>query len=109
MLVDMNAIYILMGAGALYTIGDLVLGHWARGNNFAYLVAGLAINFIGIVAYALTLRFESIGVATAVLLGLNIFAVTVASAVVFSEALPIARMIGIGIIVTGIIFVEVIV
>ena len=103
----MNALYILMGVGALYTIGDLALGYWARGNSLAYLVAGLAINFIGIVAYALTLRFESIGVATAVLLGLNIFAVTVASAVMFSEPLTIMRSIGLVILVSGIIFVEI--
>ena len=102
----MNAIYILMGAGALYTIGDLALGHWARSNSLAYLVAGLAINFIGIAAYAVTLRFESVGIATAILLGLNIFAVTVASAVMFSENLTIVRSLGLVILVSGIIFVE---
>lgn len=85
----MNSITLFAGAGFFVTIGDLVLAQWARTTNWTLLVLGLMLNIIGIAFYANTLRLESVGIATAIFLGINIIAVTLGGYFFLNESLTL--------------------
>ena len=104
----MNTIYLLTTAGTLMGFGDLALAAWSRGGQAYFIVAGLLLNLLGIVAYAHTLSAENKGVATAMSLGLNILAITILSAAVFGQSLSVARTLGMFVLATSIIFIEVV-
>ncbi len=103
----MNPITLLIGAGIFVTAGDLFLAGWARVNYIGYLVAGLLLNLTGIVFYAFSLRAEIIGIATAIFLGLNIFAVSLGAYFLFDESIPLRGAIGISLIIISIMLMEV--
>ena len=96
---------LLIGAGIFVTAGDLVLARWAMNGSGLWL--GLALNLVGIMFYAQTLRLESVGVATALFLGVNIAAVALGGYVVFGDALTRNSMLGIGLMVLSIVLMEV--
>ena len=98
---------LLLGAGVFVTRGDLVLFQWARSNYMSYLVLGLSLNLVGIFFYAQTLRFESVGVATAAFLGLNIFAVAFAGFLFFGESLNLRGTVGMVLIAFSIFLIEI--
>ena len=103
----MNTIYILAMAAVPVTAGDLVLAHWARTNQFPFVVVGLVLNLIGIIIYSQALHTENIAVATAIFLGLNIFAVSLGSIFLFRESLSLPRGIGLLFLLISMIIVEV--
>ncbi|MAF50812.1 MAG: hypothetical protein CMH64_01850 [Nanoarchaeota archaeon] len=102
----MNLITLLIGAGIFVTFGDLVLAQWARENHLPFLFLGLFLNLIGIVFYANTLKLESIGIATAIFLGINILAVSLGSYFVFNETISLKNTLGMGLIVLSILMIE---
>lgn len=103
----MNTIYILAIAGTFVTAGDLALAGWARAGQHLLMVAGVLLNIIGILFYAQTLGRENVGMATAIFLGFNIFAVTLGGILLFGENISIARIIGLSLLTVSIILVEV--
>lgn len=88
--------------------GDIALAIWSRGGQMHFIVAGLLLNLIGIVAYAHTLGTQNIGVATAALLGLNILAVAAFGFFFFGQSLSAARAVGMLVLAASIIFIEVV-
>ena len=103
----MNTWILFGGAGLFVTIGDLVLAHWARTSNWGLLVTGLLLNLMGIACYANTLRFEGVGVATAIFLGINIVAVTLGGMLFFRETWTIRTILGLTLLVGAMVLVEV--
>jgi len=93
-------------AGIFVTIGDVILFQWARGSALYHLILGLGFNVIGIVFYAQTLRLESIGIATAAFLGLNILAVTLVGLFIFGETIRARGVIGMALIAFSIFLIE---
>lgn len=104
----MNALHFLGTAGALVTIGDLALAHWARAGPILFGLLGVAFNIGGILLYAHTLQMESVGVATAVFLGINILAVTLGGIFLFGEQLSAARIVGLFVLTVALVFVEIV-
>lgn len=104
----MNTISLLVTAGIVVTIGDLVLAQWARSHQILFLIIGLLLNLIGIFAYANALQSEQIGIATALFLGFNILAVTLGGILIFSDRISILRAVSLFFLFCSIIFVEVI-
>ncbi|MBT3984891.1 hypothetical protein HOD38_03125 [archaeon] len=103
----LNLALLLLGAGIFVTLGDITLFHWARNNHWIHLALGLALNVVGITFYALTLRIESIGVATAIFLGINILAVSLAGFIFFSESIHLRGAIGMILIAFAIFLIEI--
>lgn len=98
---------LLFLAGIFVTIGDVILFQWARENSFVYLAFGLLFNVAGITFYAQTLKLESLGLATAMFLGLNILAVTLAGCFIFGEKIPLRSALGMGLIAVSIFLIEI--
>ena len=90
----MNSIALFAGAGAFVTIGDLILAQWAKTNNWVLFGLGLLLNLVGIGFYANTLRFESVGLATAIFLGINIFAVALGGYFFLNQSMNIKESFG---------------
>ncbi|MBI4163037.1 MAG: hypothetical protein HY513_05110 [Candidatus Aenigmarchaeota archaeon] len=99
-------IYLLAAAGTLMAFGDIALAAWSKEGQLHLMVAGLLLNVLGIAVYACTLGTENIGAATAVMLGLNILMVTVFGSLFFGQALGVARIAVIIMLVMSIFFVE---
>ena len=94
-------------AGLGVTIGDILLGYWARSGDISNFILGLVFNLIGIIFYAGTLRSENIGIATAIFLAINIVAVTLAGIVFFRERSSILQIVGMGLILLAIVLMEI--
>ncbi|MBW3021133.1 EamA family transporter [Candidatus Woesearchaeota archaeon] len=103
----MNSSLLFIGAGIGVTVGDVLLCNWVRQNNNLFLFLGLLFNVIGILFYAQTLRFESIGVATSIFLAINIVAVTLAGLVLFGERISWSQGSGILMVIISIILMEI--
>jgi multidrug transporter EmrE-like cation transporter len=103
----MNLITLFAGAGFFVTIGDLVLAQWARTSNHTLLVLGLLLNITGIAFYANTLRFESVGLATAIFLGINIIAVTIGGYFFLNQSLTARELTGLLLLAFAIVVVEI--
>ena len=103
----MNLLILFTLAGLGVTTGDVLLGHWARTSNWIFLVIGLVLNVIGILFYANTLSFRSVGIATAIFLAINIIAVSIAGVIFFREQFSVMQFIGIGLIVVAIMLIEI--
>ncbi|MBT5021415.1 hypothetical protein HOK51_09690 [Candidatus Woesearchaeota archaeon] len=97
----------LICAGIGVTIGDALLAGWARGNGLIFLLSGLIFNIIGIIFYATTLRIESIGVATAMFLAINIVAVSLYGMFFLRDHISISKICGIILIIFAIILIEI--
>jgi len=104
---NMNIITLFAGAGFFVTAGDLILAQWARTSNGLLLVLGLLLNVLGILCYAQTLRLESVGIATAIFLGINIIAVALGGYFWLQQNLTRTDFIGLGFLVLAIILLEV--
>lgn len=104
----MNAITLLAMAGAIVTLGDLALAYSARAGQMLFVLLGVGLNVIGILIYAQTLSMESVGVATAVFLGINILAVTAGGILLFGDKISVARILGLLMLTSSMIFIEVI-
>ncbi|MBT4805109.1 hypothetical protein HON71_02975 [Candidatus Woesearchaeota archaeon] len=102
----MNTITLFAGAGLFVTIGDLILAQWARTSNWILLAVGLLLNVIGISFYANTLRFESVGLATAIFLGINIIAVTMGGYFFLNQNLNLRESMGLLLLAVAIIIIE---
>lgn len=103
----MNTIYILTIAAVFVTGGDLALAQWARTNQFSFIITGLLLNLLGIIIYAQSLHSENIAIATALFLGLNIFAVYLGSIFLFRESISLSRGIALGILLFSMIAIEI--
>jgi len=103
----MNFITLLLGAGLFVTTGDLVLAQWARTSSWLMLVLGLFLNLIGIIFYANMLKLESVGLVTAVFLGINIFAVALGGYFFLNQSLTVREFFGLVLIALAIIVIEV--
>lgn len=86
--------------------GDFFLAYWAQRNLPLCLVIGFILNFIGLLFYAFSMRFEQVGIATAIMLGLNIFVVAVGGWIVFNETLSWSTMGGLLLLIIAIILIE---
>lgn len=102
----LEALPLLLVAGVVVAAGDLALAYWSRAGALPFLVAGLALNLVGIGGYALTLRLENVGVATGVFLGLNILAVTLGGVVLLGENLSAPRAILLAVLAASIVAIE---
>jgi multidrug transporter EmrE-like cation transporter len=98
---------ILLVAGLCVTVGDIVLALWAKQSKFYLFVIGMLLNLAGLIVYAQSLRMESVGIATAMFLGINIVAVTIMGMIVFKEFLSIRQILGMVGIVLAMIMLEV--
>lgn len=103
----MNLITLFMGAGLFVTSGDIVLAQWARTSNWALFVLGLLLNIVGIMFYANILRLESVGLATAIFLGINIVAVTLGGYFFLNQSLTIRQLEGVLLLIFAIIMLEI--
>jgi multidrug transporter EmrE-like cation transporter len=103
----MGLLTLFAGAGFFVTIGDLILAQWARTNQWMLLVIGLLLNVIGIAFYANTLRLESVGVATAIFLGINIIAVTLAGYFFLNQNLSFRESAGLMLMAVALVMIEI--
>jgi multidrug transporter EmrE-like cation transporter len=103
----MNIITLFASAGFFVTAGDLVLAQWARTSNWILLIIGLLLNVVGIGFYANTLRLESVGLATAIFLGINIIAVTLGGYFFLNQNLTFRQSTGLLLLGFAIIIIEV--
>ena len=103
----MNSAMLLVGAGISVTIGDLILAGWARTSNWNLLIIGLLLNVVGIIFYANTLKFESVGLATAIFLGINIIAVTLGGYFFLNQSLNLRESLGILLLGIAIVIIEI--
>ena len=107
MMIKMNIITLFASAGLFVTIGDLVLAQWARTSNWILLVLGLLLNIVGIAFYANTLRLESVGLATAIFLGINIIAVTLGGYFFLNQGITFRESAGLLLLAIAIIIIEI--
>jgi len=103
----MNLITLFAGAGLFVTIGDLMLAQWARTSYWVLLVLGLSLNVIGLIFYANTLRLESVGIATAIFLGINILAVTLGGYFFLNQSISFRGVIGLLLLASAITIIEI--
>jgi multidrug transporter EmrE-like cation transporter len=102
----MNQIILFLGAGLFVTIGDLILAQWARTSNWILLVTGLILNLVGIGFYAQTLKLESVGLATAIFLGINVVAVALGGYFFLRQSITIKEFAGLGLMMLAIMVIE---
>ncbi len=98
---------ILLIAGLCVTSGDIVLALWAKQSKSYLFLIGMLLNILGIIVYAQSLRLESVGIATALFLGINILAVTVMGMIVFKEMLNIKQVLGLVGMVLAMVMIEI--
>lgn len=103
----MNITMLFFGASLFVTVGDLLLAQWARGDSWNFLFIGLVLNLIGIGFYAQTLRLESVGIATAIFLGINIFAVALSGFLFFGQSYTTRESVGLILLVLAIVLIEI--
>ncbi len=103
----MNIIILFACAGLFVTIGDLVLAQWARNGNWILLVMGLSFNIVGITFYANILKLESVGLATAIFLGINIVAVTLCGYFFLNQSLTFRELTGLLLLTFAVIIIEI--
>lgn len=106
-LIFMKLATILIIAGLFVTCGDIALALWAKQSKIYLFVIGILLNLAGLLFYAQSLRLESVGVATALFLGINILAVTLIGAFVFKEGLPFKQICGLIVLVLAIVVLEI--
>ncbi|MFA6460872.1 MAG: EamA family transporter [Candidatus Woesearchaeota archaeon] len=98
---------ILLIAGLCVTSGDIVLALWAKQSKAYLFLIGMLLNVAGIIVYAQSLRLESVGIATAMFLGINILAVTIMGMFVFKEMLNLKQALGLAGMVLAMVVLEV--
>ena len=103
----MSTIALFAGAGLFVTIGDLILAQWARTSNWILLVLGLLLNIIGIGFYAQTLKLQSVGLATAIFLGINIIAVTIGGYFFLNQSVTLKEFLGVLVLASAILIIEI--
>ena len=97
---------LFLGAGLFVTVGDLVLAQWARTSNWTLLALGLLLNIIGVGFYAQTLKLESVGLATAIFLGINVVAVALGGYFFLKQSITIKESFGLVLMVLAIVVIE---
>ena len=102
----MSTIALFAGAGLFVTIGDLILAQWVRTSNWILLVLGLLLNIIGIGFYAQTLKLQSVGLATAIFLGINVVAVALGGYFFLKQSITIKESFGLVLMVLAIVVIE---
>ena len=103
----MSTIALFAGAGLFVTIGDLILAQWARTSNWILLVLGLLLNIVGIGFYAQTLKLQSVGLATAIFLGINIIAVTIGGYFFLNQSVTLKEFLGVLVLASAILIIEI--
>ncbi|PIZ51762.1 hypothetical protein COY27_02465 [Candidatus Woesearchaeota archaeon CG_4_10_14_0_2_um_filter_33_13] len=98
---------ILIIAGLCVTSGDIVLALWAKQSRIYLFIIGILLNLAGLMVYAQSLRLESVGVATALFLGINILAVTIMGAIFLKESLHLKQIFGLAGLVVAMIILEI--
>ena len=103
---SMNPLIFIGLAGVLCTCGDISLAYWARQSTSLALLIGLGLNLAGISSYAFALTLEQVGIATALFLGFNILALSLAGFLVFSETPSPLQLVGLLLLIGSIILIE---
>lgn len=93
----MRNLFLLLVGGAvvLEAIADVLFKRWSLENRPFLLLLGLAIYFIGTVAWAYSLKHEQLSKAIIVFTVLNVILVLIAGIVLFDEQLSFANKVGV--------------
>lgn len=102
----MNLFLLFLFAAIGVMTGDVFLYYWAKNDFFINLIFGLFFNLIGIIFYAHTLKFENLGIATAIFLSMNIVAVMLAGVILFKDQLSLLQILGISMLIVAILIIE---
>ncbi|GAB0174591.1 MAG: hypothetical protein HHAS10_04700 [Candidatus Altimarinota bacterium] len=98
-------IYLISG-GALFTIGDIFMKKWATHDKYIFYGIGFVFYIIGIILFSLTLKGKNLGVANTILVTSNIVFLALVSYFYFHEKLSLLQLIGLGLSIIGVIFLE---
>lgn len=100
------AILLLFIGGLGLTLGDVIMKKWVVSSNHMFYVVGMIAYVIAIGFLAESFKYKNFAVANAICVGFNIIALAIVSWLYFKEALSLAQVLGIGLVVVGIVVLE---
>lgn len=99
-------LYLLISGGLILTVGDIIMRFWVKDRRPLLYVAGLFFYIIGLNFLAQSYRFRNIAVASAVIVIINIVALTVVSWVYFKARLTPLEILGLVLAVVAVVILE---
>lgn len=102
------AILILFVGGVGLTLADTLMKKWIMNGGNLILIAGIVSYIIALGFLVESFKFKNIAVANAICVGFNMITLVLISWLYFKETLSVSQLIGIALIVTGIVVLEVI-
>ena len=99
-------LYLLISGGLILTVGDVIMRFWVKSRQPILYVAGLFFYLIGLNFLAQSYRFRNIAVASAVIVVINIVALTIISYVYFKARLTPLEIFGLVLAVIAVIIIE---
>ena len=104
----MNNLALLMVfiGGLGLTIGDVIIKKWVTTNNHIFYLVGMVAYVIAIGFLAESLKYKNMAVANAICVGFNVVTLVIVSWFYFKETLTITQLIGIGLVIAGIVVLE---
>jgi len=104
---DWTTWQMLIAAAILELMGDLALRAWAGTDRFGYFTGGLILYGGALTLFAHLLRRAELAVIFALWVGVAGVLITLLGWLVFNEPLSPRRLLGLGLILTGVILLEV--
>jgi drug/metabolite transporter (DMT)-like permease len=93
-------------AVAFEVIADIFFKKWALAERNAFLIAGLALYFIGTVIWAYSLKFEDLSKAIVVFVVLNLILAVLAGVYFFGETLTAMQKVGVILGILSVVLIE---
>ena len=96
----------IIAATIFEVIGDILLKLWAVNNGVRLLLLGLGTYYVGIVFWAISLRYDYLSRAISIIVILNLILVVLVGVVMFKEQLSLVSKIGIGLGILSVVLME---
>ena len=100
------AIVLLFIGGVGLTVGDIIIKKWVVSSNHIFYIIGMIAYVIAIGFLAESFKYKNMAVANAICVGFNIITLVIVSWFYFKETLTISQLIGVGLVVLGIVVLE---
>lgn len=88
------AIILLLIGGIVFTLGDLIMKKWALTNSHLFYLIGMGLYIVGLAFLAQSYKYKHIGIASAIIVLINIIALSLVSYFYFKETLSLAHIFG---------------
>lgn len=99
-------IFLLLAGGLILTAGDILMKKWVINNSPGFFIFGLVVYLLGLIFLALSFKYKNIAIASVIMVIINVTTLLVFSWFYFKETLTPLQLIGIGLGIVSILFLE---